>query len=167
MSKRLKITNNFYIYTQKNEDEDERITKSTTSTQTQTEQQAKKIFEERDRTPTIINTKTDVCSYKTNFKRNFKEWKKDNVWTPFLHNFTKHELSNMGYDSNVIYSINFLKTEIEFLKSKALQCPICYTYPEHPIMWKCGHCACETCNSKIDTCPVCRDPITGDIKLFC
>tara|TARA_B100001564_G_C20498221_1_gene604907 strand:+ start:20 stop:556 length:537 start_codon:yes stop_codon:yes gene_type:complete len=145
-----------------NEEEDSTIIMCNKSTQTQEECN----FEKRVRKPTVLKTKTDTATYRTRFKESFCEWKKDDEWTPFLGNFSKKELKEMGYDVNVRYSIDFLTAELKYIKSKLIQCPICYSYPDNPIVLNCGHSVCSKCSPKLIDCPMCRLPIYDEIKMF-
>ena len=114
----------------------------------------------------VILTSTDICNYRTRFKEAFNEWKIDDKWTPFLSEFTKKELKNMGYDVNVRHTINYLAVQIEYLKSRVIKCPICYNYPKTPIVLNCGHCMCSMCCNKVNNCPICREEIVDETKLF-
>lgn len=177
MSKRQRISTNRFEYTKgdeydlnrsdssfscSNEEINSIIILCNKSTQTECDS----TMERRMSKPKVLKTKTDIATYKTRFSENFLEWKKDDSWTPFLGNFSKKELKELGYDVNVRYSIDFLNAESKYMKSKLIQCPICYTYPDNPIILYCGHAVCSVCSPKISDCAICREPISGEIKLF-
>lgn len=44
-------------------------------------------------------------------------------------------------------------------------CAICYDKPKESVLYPCGHFyTCESCSSKIKTCPICRTVITNIIN---
>lgn len=46
-------------------------------------------------------------------------------------------------------------------------CKICYDQPIKFAYDPCGHCvSCETCNSKITTCPICNTKIGKSLKIY-
>ena len=49
--------------------------------------------------------------------------------------------------------------KLDFLINK-YRCVVCYENPKNVILHTCFHfCLCTSCLSKLDSCPVCREPI--------
>lgn len=164
MPKRQRTGRNSYVSCEDSYEEFEEV--RMVHAETQTENKKKTLFESREKQKAVYKLERDVSTYKVRVSKPITEWKKDNSWTPFLFNFKKEELYKMGYDTNVYYSMNVLKEEIELLKNQCLKCPICFSYRKQPIVWTCGHWCCETCNTKVDNCPICREQITTDIAVY-
>jgi len=45
-------------------------------------------------------------------------------------------------------------------------CPICLTNPKD-MAFQCGHLTCKECGPTLSTCPLCREPITMRVRLYC
>jgi hypothetical protein len=51
--------------------------------------------------------------------------------------------------------------------TEALQCRVCMLTDRNTVLMPCFHLVlCGSCRTKLDTCPVCREAITGSIKVF-
>ena len=59
------------------------------------------------------------------------------------------------------------ENEISFkLNKEELECPICLVIPDSLPIYQCqeGHVICNSCHSKINTCPVCRVSLNFKIR---
>lgn len=46
-------------------------------------------------------------------------------------------------------------------------CIICFDHPKEYALLPCGHmCSCRYCVSKLDICPICREPVDGKARIF-
>ncbi len=104
-------------------------------------------------------------TFSTKTRSKLKQWRDgNNNFTPFLYEFSRNELNNMGYDDNVYYSLECLKAQRDFWisenKKNEYNCPVCYDKYDKPIVYTCGHGLCKKCDEKIEnTCPICRASI--------
>ena len=61
---------------------------------------------------------------------------------------------------------NFLKTEVDYLKSK-YECCVCMKEQKNVILEPCLHFSiCEHCLTKLTECPICRKKIDFYFKIY-
>lgn len=58
-----------------------------------------------------------------------------------------------------------LETENNMLRQKT-QCKLCLDADARFHFRPCGHLCCETCASRVTTCPVCRANIDEKLKIY-
>ncbi|KAF5480567.1 hypothetical protein F2P56_001306 [Juglans regia] len=55
---------------------------------------------------------------------------------------------------------------VEATAQVELVCPICLTNPKD-MAFGCGHLMCKDCSANLTSCPICREPITTRLRLYC
>ena len=78
-----------------------------------------------------------------------------------------YKLKNTILENNQLkMNNNFLKTEVENIKSK-YECCVCMKEQKNVILEPCLHFSiCEQCLSKLSECPVCRKKIDFFYKIY-
>ncbi|KAK2656305.1 hypothetical protein Ddye_009357 [Dipteronia dyeriana] len=66
---------------------------------------------------------------------------------------------------SVPHMTNFETTPTEPTTSAEAVCPICLTNLKD-MAFGCGHTTCKDCGSAIESCPMCREPITIRLRLY-
>jgi hypothetical protein len=79
-----------------------------------------------------------------------------------LHSWT---LGDVPADEHRKYYPNCPSLHLE--PNEALQCRVCMMAERDTLLMPCAHLVlCGSCQLRLNSCPVCRQPITGSIKVF-
>ncbi|KAJ8447723.1 hypothetical protein Cgig2_015086 [Carnegiea gigantea] len=70
-----------------------------------------------------------------------------------------------NHDKSVRSATNSTLSSVESNIPVEQACPICLTNPKD-MAFGCGHLACKNCGPKLQTCPLCRRPITARVRLY-
>ena len=70
------------------------------------------------------------------------------------------------YDREYIIYTNNIKYNIKKQKDNPFECPICYENEKSIALIGCGHTFCNRCKDNLSYCPVCRNRVTGYIRIY-